>query len=82
MEDILFTKEDLERLRTMIAPGSVYEMFLDQVDCDPEYFKALVKESVPKEFKILYQTSLTDLALMLDNVSIKGLLNFRFTIGK
>jgi len=82
VKDIVYTKEDLHKLSTMVAPGSVYEMLLDQLNYDPAKFKAIVKASVPNEYKILYETPLEDLALMLDNVAIKGLLNFRFSIGK
>jgi len=81
MDDVEFTKEDLIKLRTMIAPGSVLEDTLEEIDYDPIQFKAFMK-LLPSQYKILYDTPLEELPMMLEIINIKGLINFRFSVGK
>jgi hypothetical protein len=82
MAVIVYTKEEMKTLKTMVAPEGVYDVYLEEFDYDPEKFAAFVKKHVPKEYHILYEATLEELAEMLDDRSIKGLINFRFTIGR
>jgi hypothetical protein len=81
MSEIKYTKEDLLKLKTMVAPGSVLETYLDDLEYDPEQFKEFMKK-LPKQYKFLYQIDLGDLPLMINDKTIQGLLNWRFSIGK
>jgi hypothetical protein len=81
MDDIEYTKEDLIKLRTMVAPGSVLETELEDMDFDPAQFKQFVKK-LSKQYKFLYTIPLEDLPTMMDDQTIMGLLNWRFSIGK
>jgi hypothetical protein len=65
----------------MVAPGSVLETYLDDLEYDPEQFKEFMKK-LPKQYKFLYQIDLGDLPLMINDKTIQGLLNWRFSIGK
>ena len=82
MSLITYTKEDMQRLKTMVNTGSVYEGILEDFDYDPVLFEAFVKKHVPKEYKILYETPVEELPMLMTDRSIQGLINFRFAIGK
>jgi hypothetical protein len=81
MSEIEYTKEDLLKLKTMVAPGSVLETYLDDLEYDPKKFKEFMKK-LPKQYKFLYQIDLGDLPMMINDKTIQGLLNWRFSIGK
>ena len=82
MDDIVYTKEDIKKLSTMVNRGSVLETELEDMDYDPDKFKAYMKKNVPKEYHILFETPLEDIAMMLNERNIQGLINFRFAVGK
>ena len=79
--EIEYTKEDLIKLRTMVAPGSVLETELEDMDYDPVKFKTFVRK-LPKQYKFLYQIELGELPMKINDLSIQGLLNWRFSICK
>ena len=79
--EIEYTREDLIKLRTMVAPGSVLETELEDMDYDPVKFKEFVRR-LPKQYKFLYQLELGELPLKINDLSIQGLLNWRFSISK
>jgi hypothetical protein len=81
MSEIEYTKEDLLKLKTMVAPGSVLETYLDDLEYDPDKFKEFMKK-LPKQYKFLYQIDLGELPLRINDKTIQGLLNWRFSISK
>ena len=81
MEDIVYTKEDLKKLLTMCNTGSVFETELIDTDFDPVKFKDFIRP-LKQHFQYLYQVPLNDLPMEMDNKSVTGLINFRFSIGK
>ena len=81
MTDIEYTMEDLKKLKTMVAPGSVLEMYLDELKYDPVQFKEFMKK-LPKQYKFLYQSDLSELPMKINDSNIRGLLNWRFSISK
>jgi hypothetical protein len=81
MAEIEYTREDLIKLRTMVSPGSVLETELEDMDYDPVKFKAFVMR-LPKQYKFLYQIELGELPMKINDLSIQGLLNWRFSICK
>lgn len=81
MTEIEYTKEDLQKLRTLVAPGSVLEMYLEELEYDPVKFKEFMKK-LPKQYKFLYQIELDVLPMKINDMSIQGLLNWRFSINK
>jgi hypothetical protein len=82
MEDIVYTKDDIKKLSTMVNKDSVLESELVDMNFDPDRFKVYMKKNVPKEYHILFETPLEDIAMMLDERNIQGLINFRFAVGK
>ena len=78
---IEYTKEDLLKLRTMVAPGSVLETELEDMEFDPIKFEAFLKR-LPKQYKFLYDIPLEELPQRINDQTIQGLLNWRFSIGK
>ena len=81
MTEIEYTKEDLIKLRTMVAPGSVLETELEDMDYDPIEFKKFLRR-LPKQYKFLYQIELGELPTKINDLTIQGLLNWRFSICK
>jgi hypothetical protein len=81
MSEISYTKEDLLKLKTMVAPGSVLEMYLEDLEYDPDKFKEFMKK-LPKQYKFLYQVDLGDLPMRINDKTTQGLLNWRFSISK
>lgn len=81
MNEVEFTKEDLQKLRTMVAPGSVFDVELEDMDFDPVKFKEFMKQ-FPKEYKFLYQMDFMELPMKINDQRIMGWLNFRFSVGK
>ena len=78
---IKYTKEDLLKLKTMVAPGSVLETELEDMEYDPVQFEVYLKR-LPKQHKFLYDIPLEDLPQRINDQTIQGLLNWRFSIGK
>lgn len=81
MDDIVFTRDDLKNLHTMCNMGSALETVLEDIDYDPVKFKQYIRR-LPTHFKYLYQMPLSELPLEMDNKSVQGLINFRFSISK
>jgi len=81
MSEIEYTKEDLIKLKTMVAPGSVLEAYLEDLNYDPIKFKEFMKK-LPKQYRFLYQIELGELPMLINNKTTQGLLNWRFSICK
>lgn len=81
MDDIVYTREELKKLHTMCNEGSVFESTLIDIDFDPVKFKEFIRP-LKQHFQYLYQMPLDELPLEMDNKSVTGLINFRFSIGK
>jgi hypothetical protein len=78
---IEYTRDDLLKLKTMVAPGSSLEIELEDMDYDPVKFEQYVQR-VPKQHKFLFDIPLEELPLKINDHGIQGLLNFRFSVGK
>ena len=78
---IEYTKEDLLKLKTMVAPGSVLETELEDMAYDPTQFKEFLKK-LPKQYEFLYDIPLEELPQRINDQNTLGLLNWRFSIGK
>lgn len=76
-----YTRDDLLQLKTMVAPGSILETELEDMDYDPVKFEALMKK-LPKQYKFVYEIPLEELPTMINDRNIQGLLGWRFSIGK
>jgi hypothetical protein len=78
---IEYTKEDLLKLKTMVAPGTTLETELEDMEYDPEKFKIYVGR-LKKQFNFIYNIPLEELPTRINDQTIQGLLNWRFSIGK
>ena len=78
---IEYTRDDLLKLKTMVAPGSALDTELEDMDYDPAKFEEYV-QNLPKQHKFLYDIPLEELPMRINDRSIQGLLNWRFSVGK
>ena len=78
---IEYTKKDLLKLKTMVAPGSVLEVEFEDMAYDPGQFKEFMKQ-LPKQYKFIYDIPLEELPMKINDRNTQGLLNWRFSLGK
>ena len=81
MDDIIYTRDDMKQLHTMCNSGSVFESELVDMNFDPDKFKEFIRP-LKQHFLYLYQMPLDQLPMEMDNKSVMGLINFRFSISK
>jgi hypothetical protein len=79
--DIVYTKEDLKALAQMCNPGSSIPVELEDMKYDPKKFKEYMRQ-LPKQFRFLYQTSLDDAILQINNPALQRWFSWRTSLGK
>lgn len=78
-----YTKEDMRTLAAMSAPGSVTEVYLEELKYSPSKFKALLKKhNLKQELHYLFEYPHDDLGLLVNEDKVHGYLKFRLTIDK
>lgn len=80
-KEIEYTKKDLEELKRLCSQS--FAAILDNIDCDPQKFKDLMKR-MPKKYRYVYQKSMIDIISpenLLDPTT-KGFQTWRLKIGK
>jgi hypothetical protein len=82
MSDIEYTKEDLKVLFSMCNEGSSIPVELEEIDYDPNKFKAYMRQ-LPKQFRFIYQTSLDDIICSgINNPAFQRFFTWRTSISK
>lgn len=81
MEDLVYTREDIEILAQCSSPE--LGALLEDHDYDPEFLKRLLKRQ-PKQYKFVYQTEFVDLMDpdYMTNPAIQGFMNWRMKLGR
>lgn len=79
MEKIVYTKEDLEVLAGCCS--TELAAILEDIEYDPDEFETIMK-GMSKDYAFLYQTSLEDLMLRVNEDRFQGYFYFRMKVGK
>lgn len=78
-----YTREDMETLAQVSAPGSVPAAFLPEFDYDPERFRGFLEErGLKEELHYLFDLPFDEVVLVLDDEPKIGYLKFRAEVGK
>jgi len=78
-----YTKEDMKKLEEMSEEGTIPRAFLEDLDYDPDKFKALLQEyGLKNDVYDLYEMPLEDIPLIVNDKTKTGYLMFRATVRK
>jgi len=82
MEPVVeYTREDLDRLKEFLAPGSPIIYILKSTKGDPDKFREALG-GLTKEWGFIYMTPLEQLPLTLNDPRFEGWRKWRLSIGK